>query len=305
MGKVAETVEYEVAVPRNERSVVLEVTELERVFPIIKGALIRKRVGEQRAVDGISFDIREGECLALVGESGSGKTTTLLEIMQLRKPQKGSIKINGKDTSTLTRADRAKMRSDVTVVFQDPMAALDPRMPIGDILKEPMQVEGYSKSRMNERVDWLLTTVGTSPQHASRVVRHNSPVASGRCVGVARALRVRSKAHRFGRADQCLKTSPFKAVCWPCSPICRNPIGHQLFLSVCNNLSVVRHISDRIRGDEIRQARNEVGDTASVFDNTSARIQRRAAGRSADPRSGQGSISPQHRNRRRGVLRCR
>ncbi|AZT94146.1 peptide ABC transporter ATP-binding protein [Brevibacterium aurantiacum] len=263
MGKVAETVEYEVAVPRNERSVVLEVTELERVFPIIKGALIRKRVGEQRAVDGISFDIREGECLALVGESGSGKTTTLLEIMQLRKPQKGSIKINGKDTSTLTRADRAKMRSDVTVVFQDPMAALDPRMPIGDILKEPMQVQGYSKSRMNERVDWLLTTVGLAPEHASRYPSQFSGGQRQR-VGVARALACDPKLIVLDEPTSALDVTVQAGVLAMLADL-RTRLGVS-FLFVSHDLSVVRHISDRIAVMKSGKL-VEVGDTASVFDN--------------------------------------
>src|SRR5699024_1255721 len=84
---------------------ILEVDHLERIFPITKGAVFRRKIGEQRAVDGISFDIHEGESFALVGESGSGKTTTLMEIMKLEKLQGGRIRFNGTDTSQLTRQD--------------------------------------------------------------------------------------------------------------------------------------------------------------------------------------------------------
>ncbi|WP_152348140.1 ABC transporter ATP-binding protein [Brevibacterium sp. CFH 10365] len=263
MAKVADTVELADTVPRDRRPVVLEVTDLERVFPITKGALIRKKIGEQRAVDGISFDIREGECLALVGESGSGKTTTLLEIMQLRKPQNGTIKINGMDTSTLSRADRAKMRSDVTVVFQDPMAALDPRMPIGDILKEPMQVQGYSKSRMNERVDWLLTTVGLAPEHAARYPAQFSGGQRQR-VGVARALACEPKLIVLDEPTSALDVTVQAGVLKMLADL-RSRLGVS-FLFVSHDLSVVRHISDRIAVMKSGKL-VEIGDTASVFDN--------------------------------------
>lgn len=262
MAKVAEPTESQDIVPRDKRPVVLEVTDLERIFPITKGALIRKKIGEQRAVDGISFDIREGECLALVGESGSGKTTTLLEIMQLRRPQKGTIKINGKDTSTLTRADRAKMRSDVTIVFQDPMAALDPRMPIGDIIKEPMQVQGYSRERMNERVDWLLTTVGLAPEHASRYPAQFSGGQRQR-VGVARALACEPKLIVLDEPTSALDVTVQAGVLAMLADL-RTRLGVS-FLFVSHDLSVVRHISDRIA--VMKSGRLvEVGDTARVFD---------------------------------------
>lgn len=263
MAKVADSVELADSVPRDERPIVLEVTDLERVFPITKGALIRKKIGEQRAVDGISFDIREGECLALVGESGSGKTTTLLEIMQLRKPQKGTIKISGKDTSTLSRADRAKMRSDVTVVFQDPMAALDPRMPIGDILKEPMQVQGYTKSRINQRVDWLLTTVGLAPEHAARYPAQFSGGQRQR-VGVARALACEPKLIVLDEPTSALDVTVQAGVLKMLADL-RSRLGVS-FLFVSHDLSVVRHISDRIAVMKSGKL-VEIGDTASVFDN--------------------------------------
>ena len=119
---------------------ILEVEDLERIFPITKGMVFRRKIGEQRAVDGISFDIHEGECFALVGESGCGKTTTLMEIMKLERLQGGHIRFNGTDTSQLTKEDRKKLRADISIVFQDPMASLDPRLPISDSLRQRIGV---------------------------------------------------------------------------------------------------------------------------------------------------------------------
>jgi peptide/nickel transport system ATP-binding protein len=254
--------EGEVA-PREQRATVLEVEDLQRIYPITKGALVRRKVGEQRAVDGISFDIREGECLALVGESGSGKTTTLMEIMQLRAPQSGAVRIDGKDTSTLSRAERSAMRARVTMVFQDPMASLDPRMPIGDILKEPMRVQGYSKQRMDERVDWLLRNVGLTPEHAARYPTEFSGGQRQR-VGVARALACDPTLIVLDEPTSALDVTVQAGVLAMLADL-RNRLGVS-FLFVSHDLSVVRHISDRIavmRNGKIV----EIGDTEEVFTN--------------------------------------
>ncbi len=247
--------------PREERPVVLEVEDLHRVYPITKGAIVRRKVGEQRAVDGISFDIREGECLALVGESGCGKTTTLMEIMQLRAPQQGAIRIGGRETGTLSRQERAALRSDVTIVFQDPMAALDPRMPIADILKEPMRVQGYSKERMDERVDWLLRTVGLLPEHAARFPTEFSGGQRQR-VGVARALACDPKLIVLDEPTSALDVTVQAGVLAMLADL-RVRLGVS-FLFVSHDLSVVRHISDRIA--VMKQGRIvEIGPTEDVF----------------------------------------
>ena len=249
--------------PREELATVLEVEDLHRIYPITKGAIVRRKIGEQRAVDGISFDIREGECLALVGESGCGKTTTLMEIMQLRTPQQGTIRIDGIETGSLTRAKRHALRSDVTIVFQDPMAALDPRMPIGDILKEPMRVQGYSAEWMDERVDWLLRTVGLLSEHAARFPAEFSGGQRQR-VGVARALACDPKLIVLDEPTSALDVTVQAGVLELLADL-RRRLGVS-FLFVSHDLSVVRNISDRIavmRGGKIV----ELGDTEDVFSN--------------------------------------
>jgi peptide/nickel transport system ATP-binding protein len=244
-----------------QRPAVLEVEDLHRIYPITKGAVVRRKVGEQRAVDGISFSIHEGECLALVGESGCGKTTTLMEIMQLRKPQQGSIRLGGKDTGNLTRAERNTLRSEVSIVFQDPMASLDPRMPIGDILREPMKVQGYSAKKMNERIDWLLRTVGLKPEHAARYPTEFSGGQRQR-VGVARALSCNPKLIVLDEPTSALDVTVQAGVLAMLADL-RARLGVS-FLFVSHDLSVVRHISDRIA---VMHAGKivETGDTARVF----------------------------------------
>ncbi|MFC0675264.1 ABC transporter ATP-binding protein [Brachybacterium hainanense] len=263
--KVAEAAEQAApdAAPREERPAVLEVEDLHRVYPITKGALVRRKVGEQRAVDGISFDIREGECFALVGESGCGKTTTLMEIMQLRTPQQGVIRIGGKETGALTSRERKTLRSDVAIVFQDPMAALDPRLPIGDIIREPMRVQGYSAEKMAERVEWLLKMVGLQPEHAMRYPTEFSGGQRQR-VGVARALACEPKLIVLDEPTSALDVTVQAGVLAMLADL-KTRLGVS-FLFVSHDLSVVRHISDRIA--VMRKGKIvEMGLTEEVFSN--------------------------------------
>lgn len=245
------------------RPTVLEVADLRKTYPITKGALVRRKVGVQKAVDGISFDVHEGECFALVGESGRGKTTTLMEIMNLRAPEEGTIRINGTDTSALTRAERSRLRSDVSIVFQDPMASLDPRMPIGDILREPMRVQGYDTKRMDDRVSWLLDTVGLQPEHAMRFPTEFSGGQRQR-VGVARALACEPKLVILDEPTSALDVTIQAGILTLLGDLKRRLGVSYLFVS--HDLSVVANISDRIavmyRGRIV-----EVGSTAEVFEN--------------------------------------
>lgn len=249
--------------PREQREPVLEIEGLQRVFPVTKGALIKRKLGEVKAVDEIEFDIRRGEALALVGESGCGKTTTLLEIMQLRKPQKGVIRLGGRSTSELTRQERSRLRSEISIVFQDPMASLDPRMPIGDILREPMRVQGYSKEKMDERIDWLLETVGLIPEQASRYPSEFSGGQRQR-VGIARALACDPKLIVLDEPVSALDVSIQAGVINLLDDL-KNRLGVS-YLFVSHDLSVVSHISDRIAVMYLGKI-VEIGETSSVFDN--------------------------------------
>src|SRR5699024_7676161 len=233
-----------------------------RIFPITKGMVLRRKIGEQRAVDGISFDIHKGECFALVGESGCGKTTTLMEIMKLEKLQGGRIRFNGTATSQLTKEDRKKLRAEISIVFQYPMASLDPRLPISDTLREPMRVQGYSRSQMDERIAWLLDTVGLLPEHADRYP-HEFSGGQRQRIGVARALACEPKLIVLDEPTSALDVTIQAGVLNLLEKLKRELDISYLFVS--HDLSVVRNISDRIavmyKGRIV-----ESGRTKDVFD---------------------------------------
>ncbi|MFJ9364195.1 dipeptide ABC transporter ATP-binding protein [Nocardia sp. NPDC101769] len=167
--------------------VVLKVTDLRKTFPLTKGVVFRRRVGEVKAVDGISFEVRAGRTLALVGESGSGKSTTLTQIMDLLRPEGGSIEILGSDVAALTKQQRRSIRRKMQIVFQDPSASLDPRLPISDALAEPLRIDGRSREEINRRVPQLLEQVGLRPEHADRYPADFSGGQKQR-INIARAL---------------------------------------------------------------------------------------------------------------------
>ncbi|HEY5855188.1 MAG TPA: ATP-binding cassette domain-containing protein [Aldersonia sp.] len=128
----------------------------------------KRRRGEVRAIDGVSFEVRRGRTLAPVGESGSGKSTTLTQIMDLAVPESGSIEVFGNDVARLTPAQRRAVRRRVQIVFQDPTAALDPRMPVFDLLAEPLRIDGRGRAEVARRVPELLDLVGLAREHAAR-----------------------------------------------------------------------------------------------------------------------------------------
>src|SRR6476469_4355323 len=132
--------------PRHERKTVLELRDVRKHFPLMKGALIKRRIGTVKAVDGLSFDIREGECFSIVGESGCGKTTTLLEIMEFHKDQDGEVVIGGLSNKQASDAKtKSAMRNELQMVVQDATGALDPRFTVFEVLSEPLENAGMAK----------------------------------------------------------------------------------------------------------------------------------------------------------------
>ncbi|MEU1425800.1 ABC transporter ATP-binding protein [Nocardia sp. NPDC005746] len=172
--------------PTDER-VMLRVSDLKKTFPLTSGVVFKRRTGEVKAVDGVSFEIKSGRTLALVGESGSGKSTTLTQIMDLVVPESGSIEVLGSDVTTLTKARRREIRRKMQIVFQDPAASLDPRLPISDALGEPLRINGRPKDEIQRRVKELLQLVGLRPEHADRYPADFSGGQKQR-INIARAL---------------------------------------------------------------------------------------------------------------------
>ena len=230
--------------PRSERPVVLELDDMARRFPIKRGAVLRRTVGAVHAVDGISFEIREGETLGLVGESGCGKTTTIMEILGLLPPQQGSVTVLGTEVSKLSREQRMTVRRDLSVVFQDPMASLDPRLPVSDILAEPLRAHGIGGQERDKRVRELMELVGLTPKlHLSRYPGEFSGGQRQR-IGIARALALRPKLVVLDEPVSALDVSIQAGVLNLLEQL-KADMGLS-YLFVAHDLSVVRHIADRV-----------------------------------------------------------
>ncbi|MEV4555078.1 ABC transporter ATP-binding protein [Nonomuraea wenchangensis] len=223
------------------RRTVLEVSGLVKDYPLVKGAVFRRRVGTVHAVAGVGFDIREGETLALVGESGSGKTTTLTQILELAAPQAGRIVVLGRDTSRLGRGERTAIRRDLQVVFQDPLASLDPRMTVHDIVAEPLRTHG--RRQPGRRVAELLALVGLDPEHAARYPQDFSGGQRQR-VGIARALALEPRLLVLDEPVSALDVSIQAGVINLLGAL-RARLGLS-YLFVAHDLAVVRHLADRV-----------------------------------------------------------
>ena len=231
------------AASRDTRTTVLAVQDLVKHFPLLKKGMMRRRIGTVHAVDGISFDIRERETLGLVGESGCGKTTAIMEILNLVKPQAGTIVVLGHDTAALTASERFAIRGDLQVVFQDPLASLDPRLPIGDILAEPLETHGVPDAERARRVRELLTLVGLQPEHANRYPQAFSGGQRQR-IGIARALALEPKVVVLDEPVSALDVSIRAGVINLLEEL-QAALGLS-YLFVAHDLSVIRHIADRV-----------------------------------------------------------
>jgi len=240
---------------------VLEIRDLKRHFPLTKGAVFRKRIGTVRAVDGISLDIHEGEVLGLVGESGCGKSTTILEILELAKPQFGSIEVQGKKVEGLSRRERLAMRKDVQVVFQDPMAALDPRLSIEDIVAEPLTVHKVPAKVQRERVAELLDLVGLDPTMASRYP-HEFSGGQRQRIGIARALATSPRLLILDEPVSALDVSIQAGIINLLEDL-KEQLGLS-YMFVAHDLAVVRQIADNVAVMYLGRI-VETGDVDDVF----------------------------------------
>ncbi|WP_089098869.1 dipeptide ABC transporter ATP-binding protein [Streptomyces hyaluromycini] len=222
---------------------VLRVRGLTRTFPVLKGTAFRRRVGTVYAVDGVDLEVRRGETLALVGESGSGKSTTLFELLELARPEGGSIELFGQQPGTLGKAAARALRRRIQIVFQDPMASLDPRMPVGDIVAEPLRTQGAGRAAAGRRVRELLAQVGLDPADAERYP-HEFSGGQRQRIGIARALSVEPELLVLDEPVSALDVSVQAGVLELLQRL-KDELG-LAYLFVSHDLSVVRNIADRV-----------------------------------------------------------
>jgi oligopeptide transport system ATP-binding protein len=228
----------------SENGALLSVQDLTKHFPVKKGLLIERTVEHVKAVDGVSFDVGEGETLGLVGESGSGKSTTGYCILRLLEPTGGSVRFQGKELTTMGREEVRRMRREMQIVFQDPYASLDPRMTVGDIVAEPLQVHGVGtpKSR-RDQVRYLLDVVGFNPNYTNRYP-HEFSGGQRQRIGIARALALNPKLIVCDEPVSALDVSIQAQILNLLKDLQKE---FQLtYLFIAHDLAVVRSMSDRI-----------------------------------------------------------
>ncbi|AFC42792.1 dipeptide ABC transporter ATP-binding protein [Mycobacterium intracellulare] len=246
----------------DDSSVVVRVRDLTKTYRLTKGVL-RRRAGGVRAVDGVSFELRQGRTLGIVGESGSGKSTTLHEILELTGPQSGSIEVLGTDVTTLSPASRRSLRRDIQVVFQDPVASLDPRLPVFELLAEPLRANGFDKGRTNARVAELLEIVGLRRADAIRYPAEFSGGQKQR-IGIARALALQPKILALDEPVSALDVSIQAGIINLLLDL--QALFGLSYLFVSHDLSVIKHLAHEVvvmRSGTVV----ERGDSRQVFDN--------------------------------------
>jgi oligopeptide/dipeptide ABC transporter ATP-binding protein len=222
----------------------LSVKDLAKYFPVTKGVVRAQRVGEIKAVDGVSFEVRPGETLGLVGESGCGKTTTGRLILRLLEPSVGQVCYRGVELTRLKPRDMDQYRRKLQIIFQDPYASLNPRLTVGDAIGEPLIAHGMANSRAaRERVLQLLDVVGLAPFHYNRYP-HEFSGGQRQRVGIARALVLDPE---FIVADEPVSALDVSIQAQIINLLERIQAEFGLtFLFISHDLGVIRHISDRV-----------------------------------------------------------
>jgi len=221
----------------------LEVNGLKKYFDI-KGGVFGRKVGEVKAVDGISFDVQNGETLGIVGESGCGKSTTGKSILRLIEPTEGEVKFEGQDLLSLSPEQMRKMRRDIQIIFQDPYASLNPRHTVEKIIGEPLLVYGMKSAKeRKERIKELLEVVGLQPHHASRY-SHQFSGGQRQRIGIARALANNPKLIICDEPVSALDVSVQSQILNLMEDLQKK--FNLTYIFIAHDLSVVKHISDRI-----------------------------------------------------------
>jgi oligopeptide/dipeptide ABC transporter ATP-binding protein len=224
---------------------ILQVDNVVKHYPITRGIVFRRTIGQVQAVDGVSLELKQGETLGVVGESGCGKSTLARVVMNLERPTSGAVRYKGRNIFDLNGAELRRMRRQIQLVMQDPYTSLNPRMTVGDLIGEPFEIhpEVAPKGSRRQKVRELLDVVGLNPEHINRYP-HQFSGGQRQRIGIARALALRPSIIVCDEPVSALDVS-IQAQVMNLLEKLQSEFGLS-YIFIAHDLSVVRHLSDRV-----------------------------------------------------------